>query len=98
MKNDALDWVMNFSPTTPKPFCAWKPIPNVSRFTTVVFTASSPTASPIKSFSASSAGTSSSFASCTARKITRANSAPETADVICERRLTPIIFPAKLAV
>jgi hypothetical protein len=58
-----------------KPSCVWKPIPNVSRFTTVVFAASSPTASPIKSSSASLAGTSSSFAFCTARKTTRANSA-----------------------
>jgi plasmid stabilization system protein ParE len=36
------------------PLCVWKPIPNVSRFTTVVFAASSPTAFPTKSFSASS--------------------------------------------
>jgi len=81
MKNDALDWAMNFSPATPKPFCAWKPIPNVFRFTAAVFAVSSPTASPMKYFSALSAGTSSSFASCTARKTIRANSAPETADV-----------------
>jgi len=33
-----------------------------------------------------------------AHKTTRTHSAHETADVFCERRLTPIIFPAKLAV
>jgi hypothetical protein len=67
----------DFSPTTPKPSCVWKPIPSVSRFTIMVFAVSSRTAFPTKSFSASSVGKSSSSASCTAHKTTRTNFAGE---------------------
>jgi hypothetical protein len=52
--------------------------PDDSRFIIVVFAASLPTGFPTKSFSASSGGTSSSFAFCTARKIIRANFAGKT--------------------
>ena len=90
MKNDALGWAMNFSPATPKPSCVWKPIPNVSRFTTAVFAASSPTDSPIKYFSVSSGRDIIIFRILHMPVTICANSAHETADVFCERRLTLI--------
>ena len=77
MKNIVPVWEMNFSPTTPNPYCGWRPIQNNFRFIIKTFAASSRTVSLTKSFFALSDKTSLFFVFCMARRPMRANFAAE---------------------